>query len=184
MLEGEDKLIKRAQKGEGDCFGSLYDHYLQSIYRYVFLKVSSKQEAEDLTHEVFVSAWENLKGYRLRGFPFSSWLYNIARNKVIDYYRTHKVHADIDGVDPDLFKLASNVEKEIDLTLDFQKIKIAMSKLREEQQDVLIMRFVDDLSHREIALAMEKTEGAVRLAQHRALQSLREILENDGRPNN
>jgi len=68
--------------------------------------------------------------------------------------------------------------------LDFQKIKIAMSKLREEQQDVLIMRFVDDLSHREIALAMEKTEGAVRLAQHRALQSLREILENDGRPNN
>ncbi|OGY64722.1 MAG: hypothetical protein A3I24_02550 [Candidatus Harrisonbacteria bacterium RIFCSPLOWO2_02_FULL_41_13b] len=183
MLEGEDKLIKRAQKGEGDCFGDLYDHYLPPLYRYILLRVSSKQEAEDLTHEVFVSAWENLKGYRLRGFPFSSWLYNIARNKVIDYYRTRKINVDIDEVDPDLFKLASSVEKEIDFALDFKKVKTAMSKLGEEQQDVLIMRFVDDLSHREIAVAMEKTEGAVRLVQHRALQSLREILEH-GRPNN
>lgn len=177
MLEDENKLIRQVQKGNAESFGRLYDHYVAPIYRYTLLKVGNRQEAEDLTHEVFVSAWENIRGYRMRGFPFSSWLYNIAHNRVIDYYRTHKAHRNIDDIDPNLFKLASSVEKDIDTALDFNRVRVAMAHLSDDQQDVLIMRFSDDLSHKEIAQAMQKTEGAVRLIQHRALEALREILE-------
>ena len=183
MLESEDKLIKQAQKGGAEYFGQLYDHYMPKIYRYILFKVSSRQETEDLTHEVFVSAWEKLGGYRSKGFPFSSWLYNIARNKVIDYYRTKKSHLSLENLDPDFFKVVGAVEKNIDVALDFSQVKTAMNQLSDDSQDVLIMKFVDDLSHREIAEAMDKSEGAVRLMQHRAIQNLKEILKN-GRPNN
>jgi len=177
MLELEANLIKQAKKGDSDAFGQLYDHYLPKIYRYILLKVSHREEAEDLTHEVFVSAWENIDSYKSQGFPFSTWLYHIAKNKVIDFYRTHKTHLALDAVDESWFKVAGAIEHQTDVAISFAKIKSAMSKLSDDAQDVLIMRFVDDLSHKEIAQALQKSEGAVRLIQHRALQQLKELLE-------
>src|SRR3989338_5755556 len=82
MLDGEAQLIRQAQRGNAESFGELYDHYLPKIYRYIFAKVSHREHAEDIAHEVFLAAWKNLPGYRMRGFPFSSWLYRIARNEV------------------------------------------------------------------------------------------------------
>jgi RNA polymerase sigma-70 factor (ECF subfamily) len=184
MLDNEQELIKRAKKGESECFGRLYDHYLPQIYRYVLLKVTNRQEAEDLTHEVFLSAWQNLRGYRHRGFPFSSWLYNIARNRVIDFYRTRKIHTSLDNLDENLVKTVSAVAQEVDFSLDWEKIKAALKYLTEEQRDVVVMRFVEDLSHQEIAAALNKSEGAVRLIQHRAIQSLKNILGDYGGQNN
>ena len=90
MLESEKVYIKKAKSGNQEAFGALYDHYLPSIYRFILLKVSNRAEAEDLSHEVFLSAWKNIPGYKDKGFPFSSWLYQIARNAVIDFYRTSK----------------------------------------------------------------------------------------------
>ena len=163
MLDNEKDIIKRAQRGEADSFGYLYDHYLPQIYRYVYLKVGSKQEAEDLTHEVFLSAWQGLEDYRPKGFPFSSWLYQIAHNRVIDHYRTRKQHSNIDEIEESFVKLASTTERDLDLAMDLVKVNRAIKKLKEEQQDVILMRFIEEMSHKEIAEAISKSEGAVRL---------------------
>lgn len=180
MLDNEEKLIKRAQKGEGECFGQLYHHYSDQIYRYIFLKVSNKQEAEDLTHDVFLSAWQNLESYRSKGYPFSSWLYNIAHNKVIDHYRTRKPHYSIEGLDENFIKTVNTLDQRFDQKLGLEEIKKVLQRLSAEQQDVIVMRFIEDLSHREIAAALNKSEGAVRLIQHRAIQNLKELLNENG----
>lgn len=176
MLEGEQNLIGEAKKGDGGAFGKLYDHYIEPIYRFVLIKTGSKHEAEDLTHEVFLSAWQNLKNYRFQGHPFSSWLYQIARNKVIDYYRTRKAHTSFDGLDEEVLKIVGVVENNLEATLAMDSVKKAIAQLGQEQQDVIIMKFIEDLSNEEIATALNKSEGAVRLLQHRAINNLKEIL--------
>ena len=176
MLEGEQNLIGQAKSGKGEAFGQLYDHYSAPIYRFVALKVSSKEEAEDLTHEAFLSAWQNIKAYKHQGFPFSSWLYQIARNKVIDHYRTNKQHASFENLDEDILKVVGVVENNLEISLAMDKVKQAIARLGQEQQDVNIMKFVEDLPNEEIAKALNKSEGAVRLLQHRAVQNLKEDL--------
>lgn len=176
MLDSEEKLIKRARRGDQECFGKLYDLHLSKIYRFILMKVNSREIAEDLVHEVFMNAWKNLGRYRHRGFPFSSWLYQIARNEVIDHYRLKRDHVSIEGVEEETFKVENVVAEELDRALDWQKVRGAITKLTGDQQDVIIMRFVEGLSHREIALALLKTEGAVRIIQHRAIGELKRIL--------
>ncbi len=176
MIDGELSLIKQAQKGDKEAYGQLYDHYIAPIYRFVLVKVTDKDEAQDLTHEVFLSAWQNLKNYKHQGFPFSSWLYQIARNKVIDHYRTKKIHSDVYELDEDLVKVVGAVESNLDIGLAMDHVKTALSRLSEEQQDVIVMKFIEDLSNEEIANIMGKSEGAVRLLQHRAVNNLKEIL--------
>ncbi len=177
MLEGEENLIKEAQTGRADCFGHLYDHYISRIYRFVLLKVSYKHEAEDLTHEIFLKAWKNIKGYKSQGFPFSSWLYQIARNQVIDYYRLKKNELSLETIDTDIVKVASSNEADLDRSLDVSRVKTMMKVLNSDQQDVLLLRFVEGLSHREIAEALHKSEGAVRLIQHRAINELKKLAK-------
>lgn len=179
-MEGEDRLIKQAQKGDNGSFASLYDEYLPKIFRFVLFKVNNRQAAEDLTHDIFLSAWQNLASYKPQGFPFSSWLYQIARNRVIDHYRTNRGHSSIDDADEDLFKVVSAVEHSLDQMLDLKKVSEALDRLSEDQKEVIIMRFVEDLSYPEIAAAMEKSEGAVRLLQHRAINNLKNIFKPDG----
>lgn len=176
MLGDEQSLISQAQNGQREAFGQLYDHYSAPIYRFVALKVGSKEEAEDLTHETFLSAWQNLKNYKHQGFPFSSWLYQIARNKVIDHYRTKKQYTSFENLDEDILKIVGVVENNLEVSLAMDQVKQAIAQLGQEQQDVIIMKFVEDLPNEEIAKALNKSEGAVRLLQHRAVQNLKEIL--------
>lgn len=178
MLEGELNHIKEAKKGNKAAFGLLYDHYIPKIYRFVFLKVNSKAEAEDLTHEVFLSAWQNIYKYRHQGFPFSSWLYQIAKNAVIDHYRTAKKNLPIENIDEELVKIGAVHQDKLDFDLELEKLKKIISSFKPEYQDVLIMRFIEDLSQEEIAQTMNKSEGAVRLLQHRALKELKNIYHN------
>ena len=86
----EEQLIRSAVGGDSSAFGSLYDRYQPAIYRFIVVKVGSREEAEDITHHVFLSAWQKVRTYKHRGHPFSSWLYQIARNMVIDHYRSKK----------------------------------------------------------------------------------------------
>ena len=181
MLDNELNIINQAQKGNPEHFGLLYDHYLPQIYRFVFLKVSNKAETQDLVHDVFLSAWKNIDNFNHQGFPFSSWLYQIARHKVIDYYRTKKVNLAIENVDEDYFKVNSAIESELDKKADMEVVKRAIGQLSEDQQNVLIMRFVEDLSYQEIALTLQKSEGAIRLIQHRAIQNLKKIVRNENK---
>ncbi len=178
MLEGEKNLINAAKHGDSMAFGALYSHYLPQIYRFIYLKIGSKPETEDLTHEVFLSAWRTLPAYKHKGFPLSSWLYQIARNRVIDHFRTKKINFSIEEVTEDRFLFEEiSADDILDANLGIEKIKEAMKALPEDQQTILVLRYVEDLPPKEIAEILEKSEGAVRLAQHRALIRLKNILQ-------
>lgn len=180
MLEAEQQYIEYAKNGDQQAFGKLYDHYSGPIYRFIVLKVSGKQEAEDLMHEVFLNAWQKLPNFEERGFPFSSWLYKIARNKVIDYYRTKKQHVTIDDEQGaalvDQLR-ATDTNNDLDTTLGLEKVKEAMELLTGEQREVLTMRFVQDLNPKEIAVILNKREGTIRIIQHRAVTKLKKYFK-------
>ena len=177
MLDGEKTIIQDAVKGESSAFGLLYDHYHSQIYRFVFVKVNRREEAEDLTHQVFLSAWKNIGKYQDLGFPFSSWLYRIARNEVIDYYRGHKETMSFDEVDPQIFATQLATSDFVDDKLEMNRVLTAIHKLKSHHQDVLIMRFVEDMALKDVAAALHKSEGAVKLIQHRAVNQLQRILD-------
>ncbi len=177
MREDERALIQKAQGGDGEAFGALYDHYLPRIYRFVLLKVGRREDAEDLTNQVFLSAWEHLDRYEHRGFPFSSWLYRIAANAVIDHYRTARQHQNIETVPEEVLADVDAVSDAVDTAITARRVRAALVKLEPDQQNVLIMRFVNELSNKEIAGALGKTEGAIRVIQHRALKHLKKLTE-------
>ncbi len=177
MLDGEEKLIQDAVKvGDSSAFGKLYDHYQPMIYRFVFVKVGRREEAEDITHQVFLQAWQNIRGYRHRGYPFGSWLYRIARNQVIDHYRSRRDDVSLEMADVE--GAAIEVEHhDASLQMDVERVMAAIRLLKPEYQDAIIFRFIEDLSIRETAAAMHKTEGAVKLIQHRAIEELRKKMD-------
>jgi RNA polymerase sigma-70 factor (ECF subfamily) len=177
MLDSEENIIKNAARGDAAAFGLLYDHYQPAIYRFVVVKVGRREDAEDITHHVFMNAWQNVRQYRHRGYPFSSWLYRIARNQVIDYYRARKESLSLESIEIDQLGLSSSSSQaDLSLKLDIEKAMGAIHKLKQEYQDVIIFRFVEELSLRETAQAMKKTEGAVKLMQHRAMKELKKML--------
>ena len=178
MLDGEKVIIESAVRGESSAFGLLYDHYQPKIYRFIVVKVARREEAEDLTHQVFLSAWQSIGSYKDVGYPFSSWLYRIARNQVIDHYRTRKVSVGLDEVDPNLFATESH-ESLAHERFELDRVLAAIRRLKPEYQDVIMMRFVEDLPVRDVALAIDKSEGAVKLIQHRALKQLKDILASE-----
>jgi len=187
MIEGELKIIKESRQGNSASFGKLYDEYHVPIYRFIYLKVSQKEEAEDLTHQVFLSAWQSIHRYKITNLPFSSWLYRIARNKVIDYYRTAKDNLSLETLSQHFSHsdspahltptLTSNsIETDVSNSLIIDNIKSALANLNPEQQDVLVMRFVEDMPIKEVAKVINKSEGAIKLIQHRAVNKLKTIL--------
>lgn len=176
MLDGEEKLIRSAVKGNSSAFGELYDHYQPMIYRFVAVKVSRREEAEDITHQIFLSAWQNIASYEYRGHPFSSWLYQIARNQVIDHYRAARHETSLENIDPEYFIAPASAQFDLGLKLEVENVRHAIQKLKPDYQDVILMRFVEDISLKETANILKKTEGAVKLMQHRAIKELKKTL--------
>lgn len=174
MIDGEKNLIERAIKGEASAFGLLYDKYQPRIYRFIYLKVGHREEAEDLTHQVFLKTWGSIDRYNFQGFPFSAWLYQVARNQVVDYYRTKKINITLESITE--LKIESHYSNEIDVNSDIEKVKQAIHRLNPKQQDVIILRFIEDFSLSEVASILNKTETAVKLLQYRAIKNLKRIL--------
>jgi RNA polymerase sigma-70 factor (ECF subfamily) len=172
----EDKLVCRAAGGDAEAFGDLYMYYLDDIYRYVFYRVRDEKRAEDLTERVFIRAWEAIAGYQPRGYPFSSWLYRIAHNAVVDYYRTDRHELPLDGLTFTLADEALGPEETLIRRREVSRLLEAVAQLSEERQRLIILRFVDGLSHADVAQILGKSEGACRVIQHRALAALSEIL--------
>ena len=175
MVLEEELLINRAKKGEAEAFGLLYDRYAPKIYRFILIKTGRKADAEDLTSQVFMKAWESIGGFEFQGFPFSSWLYRIAGNSVIDYYRTFRSHQDVEDM-ADAIQTSEDHAGDLDLRSASDGIRSAIRLLDQDQQNVIVMRFVDELSTKEIAAALGKSEGAIRVIQHRALKNLKQLL--------
>jgi len=174
-LPDERRLVKRAKSGDADAFATLYDAYVDRIYRYIFFRVSDDVAAEDLTSQVFLKAWESLDRYHVSRSPYLALLYTIARNLVIDHYRTKKETVSIDtmvqvranGPDPD---------EEVQNRFNVQAIREALQFLTEEQQQVLSLRFIAGMSTEDVARLMNKREGAIRALQMRALQALTKYM--------
>ena len=182
MLDGERQIIERAISGEAQAFGSLYDYYQPQIYRFIYLKVSHREEAEDLTHQVFLNCWRKITEYSFEGFPFSSWLYRIARNEIIDHYRTKKSNDSLElfiEAHPSDLEVEDGLSQMVEADIDILRIKRAIYFLKPIEQDVLILRFVEDLAPGEVAQLVEKTPEAVRLIQHRAIKNLKQILSSN-----
>jgi RNA polymerase sigma-70 factor (ECF subfamily) len=177
MLDGEDKIILNAVKGETSAFGRLYDHYQPQIYRFVMLKTGRREEAEDLTHQVFLHALEHIKNYKNLGYPFSSWLYQIARNQIIDHYRARRSNVSLEDAEREAVA-DENPETDVSEKMELEKLRLAIKKLKPDYQDVVILRFVEELSVKEVAFALGRSEGAVKLLQHRALKQLKKILSD------
>lgn len=173
-MKEDEELIKKAQNRNPEAFGLLYDRYQPAIYRFILLKISNKASTEDLTHQVFLNAWQNIENYQIQGFPFSSWLYRIARNAVIDYYRTDKKNLNLENIEE--VTAVDNLEDKIDQEFGLNIIKAALKELPEEQESIIIMKFVEEMTNKEIAAALGKSEGAIKTAQHRCLKNIKEII--------
>jgi RNA polymerase sigma-70 factor (ECF subfamily) len=173
-----ERLVEDARAGDSWAFGRLFDHYHESIYRYIASRVQRPSDAEDLTQLVFVKALEALPRYEARGIPFGGWLFRLARNAIIDYARTRHDHSELNAVaeraggDAGPDELAQTRE-------DIDAVAAALAALTDEQREAIALRFFAGLSAREAAEAMGKQEGTIRGLQFRAIAALRRQLGID-----
>jgi len=171
-------LLRQARSGSQEAFAELYSLYFKKIYKFIFYRVSHKEVAEDLTEEVFIKAHQKISATR-EDNSFEGWLYQIARNKVIDYYRSKKITVALEDVE-NILEYESNILNDLHLQ-DQQKVFLHLLKsLRQEQQMVIKLKFLENLDNAEIAVIMKKNEGAIRVIQHRAIARLQELIKKLG----
>lgn len=173
------EIIRRVKGGDKRVFGLIYDCYADRIYRYVFFKTNHLFDAEDLTAEVFLKAFENIQSYEIRDCPFSAWLYRIAHNAVVDYYRL-KGKTPLKTLEEGDIPTSEHHDPEIVIlsNLDSEALCQALERLTEEQREVVLLRFIEGLPARQVAEIMEKPEGAVRALQRRGLKALSRIFRS------
>ena len=168
----ELKLISLSQQGDAEAFARLYACYVRRITRYVYFRVTDHQLAEDITSRIFLKMLEKLDTYQVGRSPIGAWLYRIAHNAIIDHYRTKKTFVSLEDVHQAEVRQEDGIEEKLDLQIKSQQLRAALQVLTAEQQTVLILKFVDGLSTREIARQLGKQPGSVRSLQMRALQKL------------
>lgn len=175
-----EALVKLVKEGDHDAFSDLYDIFIDNIYRYVYYRVNSA-DAEDLVGTVFLKVWENIGKYRAGKKSFSAWIFRITHNLVVDYYRTSK-NRNFDELKIDIasYEREHNPVKTVEGGFDHVILKKALGKLRIKYREILIYKFINELSNSEIAEILNKSEGSLRILQHRALKALRQVLEEMG----
>ncbi len=162
------------------AFGELYDRFVERVYRYLYFRTGSHTEAEDLTEQVFLKAWEAIGRYRWQGRPFLAWLYRLAHNAHIDHVRSQRPTTSLTNDQRPLEIASSSASVELGRALDAEIIAGALAQLTLEQQQVIVMKFIEGLDNEQIAQYMDKREGAIRALQMRALMSMRRVLERQG----
>ncbi len=171
------EIIERAKSGDSEAFTFIYNTYLTPIYRFIYFRVKQKDEAEDLTQAVFVKAWQALGTYQDQGHSFSAWLYRIARNTIIDYWKKRKdiIVEDVSTVSFD-HGTDDALEDEVYTGQMMDLVREHMHHLSEEQQTILTLKFINELTNTEIEEITGKTQEAIRALQYRALKALKEQL--------
>ncbi len=175
----DEQVIKQVKSGDAEAYGMLYEQYAEVIFRYVYSHLDNRLDAEDLTEEIFLRAWRALPKYDERGLPFSAFLFRIARNSLIDYYRQRKAVQSIEDVE--LQSKEPGPEETVDVRIEDRDLRETIAKLREDYRNVLIFRFLSGLSPEETAQVMQRSVGAVRVLQHRALSALKDLMERGSR---
>ncbi|MBI5946151.1 MAG: sigma-70 family RNA polymerase sigma factor [Chloroflexi bacterium] len=175
----EEEILVLASKGDRDAFGQLYERYVERIFNYVYYRTGNTHDAEDLTARVFQRAMNHIQKYTDRGVPFSAWLYRIAHNLVANWHRdrSRKQEIPLDDL-PILPTKGDHPEKNLVRSQEQDSLLKMIRKLPAERQNLLILKFVEDMSNAEIGAIMGRSEGAVKSLYHRTLLALRDQLED------
>lgn len=171
----ERALVQRAIARDPEAFGALYDKHVVRVYRHVYYMVGNATEAEDLTAQAFLQGWQAIGRYQIRGAPFVSWLLRIAHNLGVSHLRSRKEKAELPETLVDRSR-DGNPEDVLQRRADAQRVREAILRLRDEQRQVIMLRFVEDLEYKEVAEIVGKSVAAVRVIQHRALNALRKQM--------
>lgn len=169
-----DALVLDAKNGKTEAFEELYNSFVDQIYRYIYYRVK-KEDALDLTETVFLKVWENLKSYKVGRKYFSAWIYRIAHNAVVDHYRLRKETAELQYDIPDEKKDSDPVVF-VERGIGNEVLMKAVSKLKPKYQQIVILKYINELDNSEIARIMKRSEGNLRILKFRALKSLRQIM--------
>ncbi|MBP7058316.1 sigma-70 family RNA polymerase sigma factor [Candidatus Gracilibacteria bacterium] len=176
--EEVEALVKSAQEGNTEAFAKIYDMYVDAIFRYMSFKVG-KEEALDLTENVFLKVWENIGIYRTGKYYFSAWIFKIAHNLVVDHYRLNRETLELSIDVPD-DKFSSDPAAMAETGLKSEVLARAISKLKRTYQQVIVLKYINELENREIARIMGRGEGSLRILKFRALKALKLVLEEMG----
>ena len=181
LQETDDReVIAQAARGDREAFGRLYERYVFKVFRHIYFLTNDSQLAEDLTAQTFLNALEAIPRYEMRGVPFLAWLLRIAYNLTMNHKKVqkHNGHAPLpEGVEAKgtIYSPEESYEAKVDGEWVWQEVR----KLRGDQRQVIVMRFIDGLGYADIAQVLGKRVGTVRVIQYRALSSLRHLLEDD-----
>ena len=171
-MEDDSLYVSRCQEGDTEAFGVLYDRYIDKIYRFVFYKTFVKEVAEDITSDVFHKALQMINSYEADKGVFSAWIYRIARNNVIDYYRSQKGDVPLE----DVFDVGfdERTPESLDAIAALDKVNVYLETLSSKQREIITLRVWEELSYREIAEIVGGTEDGVKMAFSRSIRELRE----------
>jgi RNA polymerase sigma-70 factor (ECF subfamily) len=179
-LNPECILIKAAQKGDQQAFATLYRSHVDRIYRYILYRVDNAIIAEDLTADVFMHALEGLSRYECSSSPWIAWLYSIANARVVDHYRRNGRITQQEVLEESTASIEMDWDGGIVTRFNHDVIQEAVRHLNDEQQQVIIYRFIESYSLEKTAMLMRKTIGAIKTMQHRALVAMAKSIQKRG----
>jgi RNA polymerase sigma-70 factor (ECF subfamily) len=173
--KSESDLISLASSGDAEAFGVLYEKYIDQIYNYIYFRTSNGKDAEDICSRVFIRALKHIERYEDRGYPFSAWLYRIAHNLVVNWYRDSERTEEIpltEQYPPPT--IDGSVEGNIEKQDEEEHLMSIINNLPADRKELLILKHVEGLTNFEIGQIMDRTEGAIKALYHRTLESLRD----------
>jgi len=176
----DQDLLHAAASGDKQAFGILYEKYSKHIFRYAYYRLGDRTDAEDMTERVFLRLWENLpRDIQREGIQnVRAWLYRVVHNLIVDYYRSRKIEQPIDLYEDNL-QGESSAHDAIEKEHKTREMITAIQRLDEKSQHVIILRFIEGLSHKETAKEVGISEGHVRMIQFRALKKMKDLLGSD-----
>ena len=177
-MKGNNKqlVLKLQFDGDPEAFSELYDRFAPAIYRFIYFKIGSKVDAQDLTSEVFLKAWAAIREKKDGVLNFRAFVYKIARNLVVDFYRKKRNTTSIDTIEEDRLATDTNIDR-IANNQELTSILRSVRSLKDEYRELIIFRYMDEMSYKEIGVILNKSQVAVRVTMHRAVQTLKRHLE-------
>ncbi|WP_189170245.1 ECF subfamily RNA polymerase sigma factor, BldN family [Pilimelia anulata] len=180
-------LVERAQAGEAEAFGLIYDRYVDTVFRFIYFRVGNRQLAEDLTSDTFLRALKRISSFTWQGRDLGAWLVTIARNLVADHFKSGRYRLEVttgDVMDADKPEYGPEGSPEAAVVDHITNVALltAVKQLNPEQQECIVLRFLQGFSVAETARAMGKNEGAIKALQYRAVRALNRLLPDGFRP--
>lgn len=178
-----DRLIYlRLKQKDKEAFTEAYDRYVDDIYRFIFFKVGQKEEAEDLTSQVFLKTWNHIQNNSITDYKtLRALLYKVARNLIIDHYRKksnqNNVSLDAGEKSIDVPDYSQDTHRRLEVESDFESLSGSLLGLKDEYREVILMRYVNELSVKEISDIIDKSKSNVRVILYRAMKALRETVK-------